>query len=94
VREAFLALSTELWISRHYEVVKSDNLINLEGASWEVEDNGSVWPVLVYEKARHGSMKTLIEGGPHQGLPLSFPDKLSLCSHIASGIATLHKNGT
>jgi hypothetical protein len=55
---AFRTLSTEMWIARHYNVVKSAFLINLEDVSWDVENDGKVWPVLVYEKAEHGRSYT------------------------------------
>jgi hypothetical protein len=96
-RMTFKTLSTEMWIARHHGVVKSPYLINLEGVSWDVEKDGRVWPVLVYEKAEHGSLEEFLKKtsvtSSHTSALTSFSEKVQICAQIAQGIATLHKAG-
>jgi hypothetical protein len=87
-------LVAELETARNYEVVKSEFLAHLEGVSWDVEPNGEVWPVLVYEKAKYGSVRTAVES-PHVLAPITLDlvTRLQICTHIAKGLATFHRNG-
>ncbi|PVH99786.1 hypothetical protein DM02DRAFT_656069 [Periconia macrospinosa] len=87
----YRTLAAEIATARHYEVVESDYLAHLEGVCWDIERGGKVWPVLVYEKARYGSLKSIVES-PQIVAPttLDVTAKLRICTHIARGLATLH----
>jgi len=90
----FRTLVSELETARHYDVVKSSFLAHLEGVSWDIEPNGEVWPVLVYEKAKYGSVRTVMESSHMLGsITLDLVTRLQICLHIAKGLNTLHRNG-
>lgn len=93
--EVYRTLTAEIATARHPDVVKSDYLAHLEGVCWDIERDGNVWPVLVYEKARYGSLKSIVES-PRTVAPtmLGVTAKLRICTHIARGLATLHHSGT
>lgn len=91
--KVYETLAAEISTARHADVVKSAHLAHLEGISWDVESDGTVWPVLVYEKAEYGSVRTTMEKRQNEA-PLDIHAKLRICEHVANGLATLHNAGT
>jgi hypothetical protein len=49
-----------------------------------------VWPVLVYEKTKHGDLSCFLESPAAQDLDMK--QKLKLCEGIAAGMRDMHKN--
>ena len=49
-----------------------------------------IWPVLVYEKTKHGDLSCFFESPAAQDLDMK--QKLKLCEGIAAGIRDMHKN--
>lgn len=90
----FRTLTAEITTARHYNVVRSKYLAHLEGVSWDIESDGKVWPVLVYEKAKYGSIRTASENPELMtSIELNLKMKLQICFHVAKGLVTLHSNG-
>lgn len=66
------------------------NVVNLEGVCWETLGMMAV-PVLVFPKAEYGNLRTFMESGPGQALPLR--GRKSMCTDIANALMALHESG-
>lgn len=69
--------------------------LEIHDKEFEVSENApackwTIWPVLVYEKTRHGDLSCFIESPAAQDLDIK--QKLKLCEGIAAGIRDMHKN--
>ena len=90
-RKLFRALIQEITILSLPPIRRHPNIINLAGLCWDVvSENGSVWPVLVFEKSRHGNLRAFMENGV--GRRLGFQDRLKLCADVAQAVLCLHAN--
>ncbi|KAL9120191.1 MAG: hypothetical protein Q9187_003257 [Circinaria calcarea] len=84
----FRALITEILVLGHPEVQKHPNIISIEGICFHViRESQKVWPVLVFEKTRHGDLKSFME--TPLGRSLSFQKRLEL-SFINGGEGIIH----
>lgn len=85
------ALIAEVLVLGHPLIRKHRQIITLEGISWDVVDGGaSIMPVLVFEKAPHGS---LLQFMMHDlGRRLRFSDRVSLCADIAEAVGQMRTN--
>ena len=64
------------------------NLIMLEGICLDMNpEDGTVWPVFVFEKAREGDLYHFMSS---RGQQLDLRDKLDLCKDVATAIQVLH----
>ncbi|KAF2805740.1 kinase-like protein, partial [Mytilinidion resinicola] len=92
----FKLLVKEIYVASHGDLFVCENVVNLEGVSWDIENDvdEKAWPVLVYEKAKYGSIKTFIEEkSSGLGIELGFSERLELCAQIARGIGCMHRAG-
>lgn len=81
---------TELTILAHRPIQEHDNIITLEGISWEVAPQESrIAPVFVYERMPHGCLDTFRNSLAFQELTLK--DKLALCVVVGQGLLALHR---
>ena len=88
----FKALIAELIVLGHKSIRGHDNINRLEGICWDIEpESERVWPVLVFEKTRHGDLKTFMEHGA--GTRLDLRNRLYLCAEIATAVSDLHLRG-
>ncbi|KAH6649388.1 kinase-like domain-containing protein [Chaetomium tenue] len=86
----FDAAMTELTILAHRPIQEHDNIITLEGISWEVAPQDSrIAPVFVYERMPHGGLDTFRDSLAFQELTLK--DKLALCVDVGQGLLALHR---
>ncbi|KAH6687211.1 hypothetical protein F5X68DRAFT_239716 [Plectosphaerella plurivora] len=84
---AFLSLIRELDCAPRDHL----NIMELLDISWEINDSGKPWPVLVYRKAPHGDLQTFLES---QETPtLSWAQKLRLILDIVRALRYLHTIG-
>jgi hypothetical protein len=75
-----------------YQAVRSHpHIISIEGISWEAADDGDMRPVLVFEKSGLGDLHHFM--GRVAGVQLSFMERWSLCTQIASAVNALHLAG-
>lgn len=87
--DVFRVFSSEVRVLQQAPVRNHPNVLNLEGICWEVQSNSSaVSPVLVFEKARHGDLRSFMAS--ESGRSLSVLQRVDLCIGIASAILTLH----
>jgi hypothetical protein len=85
----FRALVAEISILGHPAIKGHPNIVNLEGICWELgEEEGKVWPVLVFEKAQFGDMVQFMYS--RDGQSLSFADKVQLCIDIGTAVMIMH----
>ena len=76
----------------HPSIRDHPNIVRLEGICWDVAPGGErVWPVLVFEKARHRDLLTFMEQA--EGKSLSLEERLNICADIAVAINHMHSNG-
>jgi serine/threonine protein kinase len=66
-----------------------DNIVTLDGISWEVAVDGGVKPVLVFEKSPLGDLHDFM--GTDAATQLSFLDRMTFCTQIAKAIRDLHR---
>ena len=77
----------------HPSVRSHPNVIRLEGVCWDISfDNEEVWPVLVFEKARHGDLRNFLR--TNTGRHIKWDDRIKLCADIATAIMLLHSTRT
>jgi hypothetical protein len=63
--------------------------MQLEGICWDIpRGNKKVWPVLVFEKMKHGDLDRFLN--LDIGEKLCLQDRLKLCADVASAVATMH----
>lgn len=88
--DIFRALINEITVLSHPKLRNHQNIVELQGICWDVEDN-EVWPVLVFEKAQFGDFENFLE------LPvardLSSTEKLSLCIDVGIAFIDMHSQG-
>lgn len=82
VRE--MILLSEPSISQHQYIVK------LEGICWDIEEDDTVWPVLVFEKSLLGDLGDFSMSEAGRSLPLE--DRLNICADIGTAIKDMHAN--
>lgn len=89
----FTSAMTELAILSHRPIEAHDNIITLEGISWEVNPKEiRIAPVFVYERMPHGDLRQFRDSQEFQALSLQ--DKLALCVDIGNGVLALHSCST
>lgn len=90
----FTALISELVILSQPQVKQHRHIVDITAITFDVEGGGQqalgVWPVLVMQKAQHGSLAKYMasEGGKTNDLSA----RLDLCAQIGSAISTMHSN--
>jgi serine/threonine protein kinase len=82
-----LHLISEVSILGLESIRNHPNIIKLEGVAWDINNDGQVWPVLVFEKAEHGDLETFFASNP--GKDLTFEERLDLCIHIGTALMVL-----
>ena len=86
------ALVAEISILGHPAIRYHPNIANVEGICWDIISGGEeVWPVLVFEKTRHGDLKRFMTLGP--GKKLDFRHRLDILYDIALAVRDLHAAG-
>lgn len=64
------------------------NIVDVLGLCWDIPDNDTVWPVLVFEKSYFGDLHRFA------GLPiwkeLGIKDRLKVCLDIGNALAEMH----
>ena len=87
----FNALVSEISILSHPLIRHHQNIVKLEGISWEIHPKShKVWPVLVLEKAQLGDLRSFMNS--EEGRSTTLRDRLELCTDVASAIIALHSN--
>jgi hypothetical protein len=82
-------LLNEMIILSHAPLRSHPHIVGLEGMSWEVAVDGDVRPVLVFEKSPLGDLYRFM--GTGVGMRLSFAERWSLCTQIATAMNDLHE---
>ncbi|KAL7926017.1 hypothetical protein ACQKWADRAFT_171945 [Trichoderma austrokoningii] len=90
----FTALISELVILSQSEVKDHRHIVDIQGIAFDVEigdqDVPEIWPVLVMDKAQHGSLMGYVNSG--NSATIDFAGRLRLCAQIGSAISTMHAN--
>ena len=86
------ALISEIKILGHPSIRCHPNIIRLEGACWDIPPGDEkvepeVWPVLVFEKMKHGDLDSFINSDT--GKIICLDDRLKLCADVASAMVTM-----
>ena len=85
-------LIAEISILGYHAVRKHRNIVNVEGICWDIISGGeSVWPVLVFERTRHGDLGIFMSSDI--GRRLSFKERLDILCDLALAIRDLHTIG-
>ncbi|KAF2658085.1 hypothetical protein K491DRAFT_690438 [Lophiostoma macrostomum CBS 122681] len=90
--------TTELWVLQKLSIVKHPNLVALQGLALEVHvetpgqtDRFSVQPVLMFEKAKYGSLPNFMRTN-REWIPWEI--RVHICASIGMAVAILHELGT
>ncbi|KAM7189223.1 Protein kinase-like domain containing protein [Naviculisporaceae sp. PSN 640] len=82
----------ELTILAHPPIREHENIIQLEGISWEVvPEESRIVPVFVYERMPFGDLWRFRDSSEFETVGL--PDKLALCMDIGKALVTLQSCG-
>ena len=83
------ALIAEISILAHSNIKSHENIINVEGICWDVDSGrGTVWPVLVFEKAPYGDLKKFMASS--NGRELDFEKRVTILADVAIAVRDLH----
>jgi len=85
--KVLLHLISEVSILGLENIRNHPNIIKLEGVAWDFQDDGQVWPVLVFEKTEHGDLETFFAS--NSGKNITFQERLDLCIHIGTALMVL-----
>src|SRR5271170_964476 len=89
--KAYRALISEVCILSQSPIRGHPNIVQLQGLCFEVPSGETaVCPVLVFEKAKFGSLREFME--TKVGLGLSLDQRLDMIHQIAAAIAMLHSS--
>jgi hypothetical protein len=90
----FTALISELVILSRPEIKQHRHIVDITGITFDVEGHHenslAVWPVLVMQKAPHGSLAKYMASEGRKTTDLF--TRLDLCAQIGSAISTMHSN--
>lgn len=81
-------LTMELVVLKQQPISDHPNIVDLEGISWEVTNNGQVYPVLLFEKGNWSDLSSF--SGGLQGGYCTFNAKLGFCIDIAKALQVMH----
>jgi hypothetical protein len=91
-RIGFKDIMREILIVRAPYLRKSPNIIDLLGISWNIDlSENRVWPILVYRKGLHGTLRDYVCNP--QRMKETLAVSLMLCSGVLHGLARLHSAG-
>lgn len=86
--QAYHALIREVSILKHPEIRENPCALTLEGVCWDVSREDEVWPVLIFEKSRHGNLREFL--GSSTGRQANLEDIMSLWFDVATTIMYMH----
>ena len=90
-RQIYRELIAEISVLGLSTATQHPYLARLEGVSWDIKSDGEVWPVLMSEKTKHGSLAKLVVS--KEGQSLTVIQKLKLFTETALAIRDLHSWG-
>jgi hypothetical protein len=91
VSDAYQALISEVCILGQRPIRDHPHILRLQGVCFEAPSGeADVWPVLVFEKAKYGSLKEFME--IERGSTLTFHQRLCMIYEIVSAIALVHSS--
>ncbi|KAF5594302.1 CAMK DCAMKL kinase [Fusarium pseudocircinatum] len=85
-RDLSESICTEIAILRNEHLRKHENITNMVGICWEVDNDRAVMPVLVLETAQGGDLCKYLETSTE----LDARDRLRLAIHCFQGLLALH----
>ncbi|KAF8459297.1 kinase-like domain-containing protein, partial [Kalaharituber pfeilii] len=96
-QKLYMAIIPEILLLTHPLIREHTHIVKLEAVCFEVvkggdssnENDAKVLPLLLFEKAHHGSLRSFMEG---VGKTISFRDKLAICAGVGSAILTMHES--
>ena len=86
--EFYKVLITEIFVLGTPIIRDHPTIVDLEGIYWEINDQGLVLPVLVYQRTVHDNLSKFLS--TDEGKALSIEQRLRLCMDVAAGLAALH----
>lgn len=89
----FREITQEMAVLCHPVVRKHEHIVRLEGICWDISEDDSVWPVLVFQKSQFGDLHDSFAKW-QRFKNLSIEDKLNLCADVGIAIRDMHHNGT
>ena len=97
LRTYYNCILNEITILGQPIIAKHKGIVDLYGITWEVgvsqEDQPeNMYPVLVFQKAQHGTLRDFMERDRTKKPFLGFHERLSLCVQIGASILSLHIN--
>jgi serine/threonine protein kinase len=91
ISNAYQALISEVCILGQRPIRDHPHILRLQGVCFEAPSGETdVWPVLVFEKAKYGSLKEFME--IERGSTLTFHQRLGMIYEIISAIALVHSS--
>ena len=89
--DGFLPMMSEVLILSQPPIRNHPNIVDLEGICWEIKPcTEKAVPVLVFEKASWDLQQFM---NVHDGMGMSFEDRLKMCADIGDAIMALHAYG-
>lgn len=83
------SVALELCVLSHHPLAMHENIVDLYGIQWDLDEDQRIWPVLVVEEAQFGTLASLQRNTPS----LDYSTKLELSLDIALGLEAIHACG-
>lgn len=89
----FREIAQEMVVLCHPVVRKHEHIVKLEGICWDISEDDSVWPVLVFQKSQFGDLHNSFAKW-QRFKKLLIEDRLNLCADVGIALRDMHHNGT
>ena len=87
----FGVFTNEIKILCSPSIRENQHFAQLQGICWDIENDGRVWPVLLFEKSHLGDLCSFMDTPAGQNLRID--ERLKICIDIGKALSALHGCG-
>ncbi|KAG8527747.1 uncharacterized protein KY384_007901 [Bacidia gigantensis] len=86
--DIYRVLTNEIMVQSYPPIREHQHISQLQGLCWDIETDGKVWPVLLFEKSHLGDLYNFLK--TDLGKELSVDERLKICENIGEAISEMH----
>ena len=84
----FRVFTNEIAILSYPPIREHPHIAQLQGLCWDIEADGRVWPVLLFERSHYGDLYSFLK--TNVGKKLNAGERLKFCVDIGKAISEMH----